>query len=84
MVMDSLDKLLKAKHLSEPAEIRAIKQFVQDKYQSEVGIVLRTNQLVIIAPSASLIGSLRLDQQKLKQLLPQSLKISFRIGAVPT
>ena len=52
--MDSLSSILGGKDFDEPPEISSIKKYVQDEFQTEVGVQVRDKEIVITAPSASL------------------------------
>lgn len=57
--MDNLQDLL-AKHVpQEPPEIRAIKDFVREKFDAPVGVSIQERQIVLTAGSASMASALR-------------------------
>lgn len=77
--MDSLSHLLANKDFDEPAETRAIKQYVRDKFHVEVGVQLQGKDIIILASSAALVGRLRYDTQNLKRAANTDQRIIFRI-----
>jgi len=78
--MDSLYDLLAGKDFDEPPEIGAIKQYVRDKYQSDVGITMRERDIVVTVTSAALASRLRFDMQNLVKTTKITKKIVLRIG----
>jgi hypothetical protein len=78
--MDSLYDLLSSKDFDEPPEIGAIKQYVRDKYQSDVGITMRERDIVVTVKSAALASRLRFDMQNMIEKTNVSKKIVLRIG----
>lgn len=78
--MDSLYDLLAGKDFDEPAEIGAIKQYVRDTYQSDVGITMRERDIVVTVKSAALASRLRFDMQRMVETTKITKKIVLRIG----
>jgi hypothetical protein len=78
--MDSLNDILARKDFDEPAEVRAIKQYVQEKFQESVAVTLREREIIIAAPSAALMGTLRMRITELQDLLETDKRLVFRIG----
>ncbi len=78
--MDSLFDILKHKDYDLPPEIAAIKQYVRDEFNEEVEVLLREKEIVIIARSSGLIGSLRLHSPKIKKAAQTDKRLSFRVG----
>lgn len=79
-VMDSLNDILTRKNFDEPAEVRTIKQYVQDKFQEVVAVTLREREIIIATPSAALAGTLRMRVAELQDLLETDKRLVFRIG----
>ena len=52
--MDSLHTILGRKDFDEPPEMASIKKYVQDKFQTTVGVQVRERDIVIMVPSAAL------------------------------
>jgi hypothetical protein len=78
--MDSLNDILSRKDFDEPAEARAIKQYVQDKFQEPVAVTVREREIIIAAPGAALANTLRLRTVELQDLLQTDKRLVFRIG----
>ena len=78
--MGSIADILAKKGFAEPPEIKIIKDFVKDKFQSDVSITIHPKQIVISAPSAALIGTLRMHSHELAQLCKTDKRLVFRIG----
>jgi hypothetical protein len=78
--MDSLSSILGGKDFDEPPEIASIKKYVQDEFQSKVGVQVRDKDIVISAASASLANMLRLRSVEIKRRCQLDKKLTFRIG----
>lgn len=76
---NALGDLLHRDKYKEPPEVRIIKDFVQEKYGEEVGVIVRQNQIVIQVPGAALAGALRPHLQELKESC-QTKKLAIRIN----
>lgn len=78
--MDSLFSLLGNKNFDEPPESASIKKFVEDEYKTVVEVVVRDKDIVVTAPSASLINTLRLRSPEIKRRCQLAKRLVFRIG----
>lgn len=78
--MDGLGDILRHKDFDEPAEIRAIKDYVRRHYDAEVAVIMQPHNIVIAAHSAALIGSLRMNLPKLQAAAQTEKRIIFRIS----
>jgi len=78
--MDGLGDILRHKDFDEPAEIRAIKEYVRRYYDAEVRVTMQPHAIVVAARSASLIGSLRLNLPKLQAAAATDKRLILRIG----
>lgn len=78
--MDGLGDILKRKDFDEPQEIRAIKEYVRRHYDAEVKVAVQPHAILVSAPSAGLIGSLRMNLPKLQAAAATEKRILFRIG----
>ena len=78
--MDSLGSLLGRQKFIEPPEVELIKSYVQNKYKSAVNVLVTDKQITIIAASAALAGTLRMELHNLKQQLKTDKKLTVRIG----
>jgi len=76
---NSLADLLANKDFDEPEEMRAIKQFVQEKYQVAVEIQMQEKQIIVTTPSAALANTLRLKLPELRKAVATDKKIVLRI-----
>lgn len=77
---DSLANLLAKRDFDEPAEVRAIKDYVRRYYDAEVKVTVQPHNIVVAARSAGLIGSLRLNLPKLEEAAATDKRIILRIG----
>jgi hypothetical protein len=76
---NSLADLLSKKDFDEPAEMRAIKEFVQKNYQADVEVQLREREIIVTTPSAALATTLRLKMKELREAAQTDKKIVLRI-----
>jgi hypothetical protein len=78
--MDSLSKILHGRDFEEPAEMAAIKKYVQDEFKTVVGVLVRDKDIVIQVPSAALANTLRLRTTDIKKRCHTTKRLTFRIG----
>ncbi len=78
--MDSLSDILADKDYSLPNEVRAIKAYIEQNYNQEVGVNITTKEIVISSRSAALIGNLRMNGPALKRAAATQKNIRFRIS----
>jgi hypothetical protein len=78
--MDSLEDLLGRYETRQPKEIEAIKRYVLEQFNAEVGVGLQGDNLVVTAGSASLANALRLRTTQLQKACDTKKRIIFRIG----
>ena len=79
--MSSIGDILAKKGFDEPKEIKIIKKYVRDNFQSDVIITIQPKQIVIAASSAALAGTLRLHSYELAQLCQTNKRLIFRVGS---
>ena len=78
--MDSLHDILSRKDFDEPPEIVAIKKFVEDTFQEEVGVSVREREIIVHVRSASLANALRLKITQMQKAANTTKRVVFRIG----
>ena len=76
---ESLGDLLAGKSLHEPAEIKIIKSFVRDNYNSPCQVTMQERQIVIGVKGASLAGALRVRLHELQALCGGNKRLVLRI-----
>jgi len=76
---NALADLLANRDFDEPAEMRAIKKFVQDIFQVDVEVLVRERDIVITSTSAALANSLRLKVTELRKAANTEKRVIFRI-----
>lgn len=82
-VMDSIADLLTKHTPSEPPEIQAIKQYVQQQFKESVHVMIRERDVVITVRSSAVAGALRMRKIDLGSILNAPGKqIIFRVGSV--
>jgi hypothetical protein len=77
--MDSLDDILRNKDFSEPRESKAIKNFVNKRFQEVVSVQLKQNSIIIVSNSSALADSLRQLGPQLQEAAGTDKKLVFRI-----
>ena len=78
---ESLGDLLAKRDFDEPAEVKAIKEYVRRYYNdAEVKVTMQQHAIVVMNRSAALIGSLRLNLPKLQSAAKTDKRILLRIG----
>lgn len=78
--MDSLSSILHGKDFDEPPEMAAIKKFVRDEFEVDVGVQVRERDIVVIVPNSALANTLRLRGPDIKRRCQLTKRLTFRIG----
>jgi hypothetical protein len=78
--MDSLFNILDKRDYDEPEEVRNIKRYVEDKFNTAVGVMVRDKDIVINVPNAALASTLRMRVPDIKEKCKIEKRITFRIG----
>lgn len=76
----SLLDILADKNFDEPAEAVAIKRFVAETYQRQVGVTVRDRDILITADGAAFANTLRLQTLRLQQAAGTTKRLVFSIG----
>lgn len=79
-VVKSLQAILLDKNWDEPPEIMAIKDFVRKRFNAPVKVALSNNDIVILARSAALAGTLRMHIADIRKVCKTNRKLVIRIG----
>lgn len=81
--MDSIADLLAQRKPSEPPEIRAIKDYIQQHFKEPVNVMIRERDIVITVRSSALAGALRMRTVDLTKLVGSNEKqLIFRVGQI--
>ena len=82
-MMDSLASILKQSDWQEPEVIAKIKAYVAENFQAYVSVSVKPSAIVITAPSASLINTLRMHTTALQKIIKTEpgKRLIFRIEA---
>lgn len=78
--MDSLFKILQNKDFDEPPEMAAIKKYVKDEFNLDVGVQVRDKDIIITVPNAALAGTLRMRGPEIKRRCQLTKRLTFKIG----
>lgn len=77
---DSLQTILGNQDWAPPAELKAIKDYVKEHFNSEVQVGLRDKDIIILVPNSALAGTLRLHIEDIRSYAKTSKKLVIRIG----
>ena len=78
--MDSLQDLLGKYSPQEPAEILAIKRYIDEHFSAPSSVALQNDAIVITVHSAALANTLRYHGRKIKAACGSDKRLVFRIG----
>lgn len=78
--MDNLGDILGKKRFGEPDEIKIIKKYIADNFNSKVTIAVHPKTIVIVAPNAALAGTIRMHIYELTELCQTDKRLVIRIG----
>lgn len=78
--MDSLHDILGRKDFEAAPEVAIIKNYAQEQFQAAVSVAVRERDIIISAPSAALISTLRMRHTELSRLAKTDKRLVFRIG----
>ena len=78
--MDDIAKLLPYDKFEQPVEIEKIKNYVKEKYNYSVSVIMRERDIILSVENASLASTLRLNIVDLMETCGLSKKIIIRIG----
>ncbi len=77
---DSLGDLLSQSRFTEPPEIKTIKSFVKDRFNSVPSVTIHQSQIIIGVSNAALAGTLRVHLHELQELCQTKKRLVIRIG----
>lgn len=78
--MDSLEDLLSKYSPKEPAEVVALKRYIDETFHAASSIGMRGEAIVITVASAALANTLRFHTTQLQAAAQTDKRIIFRIG----
>jgi hypothetical protein len=78
--MDSLQDILARAMPQEPAEVRAIKRFIDERFHAPSSIGVHGNAITITVASAALANTLRMHLPELQAAADTTKRLVFRIG----
>lgn len=76
---DSLFDILQHKDFSEPSEVAAIKQYIDEHFQVTPEVRLGDYDIIITVPSAALAGVLRFHVKQLQKVAQTNKRLVLRI-----
>ena len=86
--MDSIADLLAKRQPQEPPEIRVIKDYIREQFQTTAGILVRERDIVITVRSSALAGALRMHAHHISRALQPFAapdappkRLIFRVGS---
>lgn len=78
--MDPIKNLLGNRKRNEPAEISAIKDYIDSRFHATASVLMQDRQIIITVPNASLAGTLRMHLPQLADTLKTDKRLVIRIG----
>ncbi|HPR09363.1 hypothetical protein KDA06_03395 [Candidatus Saccharibacteria bacterium] len=78
--MDNIFDILSRRDFDVPPEAQALKAYIQRHYNAKVSITVQARTLLVVAPSAGLINTLRLNAPALQKVANTEKRLVFRIG----
>jgi len=78
--MSSIREVLAGKKYDEPPEIKAIKAYIQNQFQSKVNVIAQDKQIIIAAANAALAATLRMHIYEIQQAIKTDKRLVIRIG----
>jgi hypothetical protein len=78
--MDSLQDLLGKYSPQEPAEVLALKRYIQETFNAASSVGLKGESIIVTVSSAALANTLRFHITKLQAAAQTDKRIIFRIG----
>jgi hypothetical protein len=76
---DSLFDILAHKDFDQPAEIAAIKQYINDHFQESIEVIVRERDIIVTTPSAALASTLRFHVRQMQQAAQTTKRIILHI-----
>lgn len=73
--MDNISDLLANRNLSEPPEIKIIKDFILNKYDEDVAIKIEQNKIIIFASNSALANSIRMNVPEIQKICDSDKRI---------
>lgn len=77
---DDIASILGRRRYDEPDESQIIRRFVQEKFNSDAGVLIGERQIVITVHGAALAGTLRMHLHDLKKLCRTQKRLIIRIN----
>lgn len=78
--MDTIQDVLTRQDRVEPAEIKIIKTYVLENFESSVRVIVQQRQIIIAANSAALAGTLRMHSHTIVEACQTDKRLVIRIG----
>jgi hypothetical protein len=78
--MDNISDLLANRGISEPLEIKIIKDYVLNKYSEVVSVKIDLNKIVILVSSSALANSLRMDIPDIQKAIKSDQRITIYLA----
>jgi cytidylate kinase len=73
--MDNISDLLSQRNISEPPEIKIIKDFILKKYDEDVSVKIETSKIVIFASNSALANSIRMHIPEIQKVCDSDKRI---------
>ena len=79
--MDNLSDILARKDLSEPPEIKIIKDIILKKYGENISVKIDVNKIIIYAKNSALASNIRMDIPEIQKKCASDKRIAIYLDA---
>lgn len=77
---NQIGNLLDKSRFAEPAEVKVIRQFLDEKFNTSGQVTIQQTQIIITVKGAALAGALRMHIHDLQELCDTDKRLVIRIG----
>ncbi|MDQ2973413.1 MAG: hypothetical protein M3Q79_02940 [bacterium] len=79
--MDNLQDLISNNSFTEPPQLKAIRDYVKQQYDSDCSVTVTPRSYVLAVPSASLASNLQLEKQQIESACNLDKPLRIRFGS---
>jgi hypothetical protein len=78
--MDNISDLLSKRNISEPPEIKLIKDFILHKYEENVSVKIDDNKIIIFATNSALASTIRMNIPEIQRICKSEKRIAIYLS----
>ncbi len=78
--MDNISDLLSRKNLSEPPEIKIIKDYIFKKFNEKATVKIEVNKIVIYVSNSALSNSIRMNIPEIQKICESDKRVVIYLG----